>query len=37
MYINEWFAFLKSSNWGTEDDPNCQYHNGNSDPIGFGM
>lgn len=23
-------------NWGTEDDPNCQYHNGNSDPRGFG-
>ncbi|XP_013787231.1 lactoylglutathione lyase-like [Limulus polyphemus] len=23
-------------NWGTENDPNCSYHNGNSDPRGFG-
>lgn len=25
------------SNWGTEDDPDLKYHNGNSDPRGFGM
>lgn len=23
-------------NWGTENDPDCKYHNGNSDPRGFG-
>jgi lactoylglutathione lyase len=23
-------------NWGTESDPNAAYHNGNSDPRGFG-
>eukprot|EP00850_Spirogloea_muscicola_P004573 SM000019S05117 [mRNA] locus=s19:1097073:1098956:+ [translate_table: standard] len=23
-------------NWGTESDPNCQYHNGNKDPRGYG-
>lgn len=23
-------------NWGSEDDPDCNYHNGNSDPRGFG-
>ncbi|KAF0500651.1 Lactoylglutathione lyase [Gigaspora margarita] len=23
-------------NWGTQDDPNFQYHNGNKDPRGFG-
>lgn len=25
------------SNWGTESDPDFKYHNGNSDPRGFGM
>jgi lactoylglutathione lyase len=24
------------SNWGTENDPEFKYHNGNSDPRGFG-
>jgi lactoylglutathione lyase len=23
-------------NWGTESDPNCRYHNGNTQPQGFG-
>jgi len=23
-------------NWGTENDPECEYHNGNSNPRGFG-
>eukprot|EP00850_Spirogloea_muscicola_P006184 SM000029S10479 [mRNA] locus=s29:324268:326149:- [translate_table: standard] len=23
-------------NWGTESDPNCQHHNGNKDPRGYG-
>ncbi|XP_068901655.1 lactoylglutathione lyase [Tenebrio molitor] len=23
-------------NWGTENDPDCKYHNGNSDPRGYG-
>lgn len=27
-----WFC----SNWGTENDPEQSYHNGNSDPRGFG-
>ena len=30
-----WYSF--TSNWGTEADPDFQgYHNGNSDPRGFG-
>ena len=28
--------FLLSSNWGTENDPEQKYHNGNTDPRGFG-
>lgn len=24
------------SNWGTEDDPEFKYHNGNSEPRGYG-
>lgn len=32
-----WFNSLSHSNWGTEDDPNFKgYHNGNSEPKGFG-
>lgn len=30
------FGFLFFSNWGTESDPDMQYHNGNTDPRGFG-
>jgi hypothetical protein len=26
-----------SSNWGTESDPDSEYHNGNSEPRGYGM
>jgi len=25
-----------SSNWGTESDPDSKYHNGNSEPRGYG-
>lgn len=32
-----YFTFYFSSNWGTESDPEFKgYHNGNSDPRGFG-
>jgi len=27
---------LFCSNWGTESDPNFEYHDGNKDPRGFG-
>ena len=30
------WALLPSSNWGSESDENQSYHNGNSDPRGFG-
>lgn len=29
-------TFVSCSNWGTEVDENQAYHNGNSDPRGFG-
>lgn len=28
--------YIVHSNWGTEDDPDFSYHNGNKDPKGFG-
>lgn len=28
--------FDLASNWGTEDGPEVKYHNGNSEPKGFG-
>ena len=32
-----YLLFLKfCSNWGTENDANFSYHNGNSEPKGFG-
>nr|XP_022901625.1 lactoylglutathione lyase-like [Onthophagus taurus]XP_022902019.1 lactoylglutathione lyase-like [Onthophagus taurus] len=38
---SEWAISRKATlelthNWGTENDPNFKYHNGNSDPRGFG-
>ena len=43
-FINDWTEppgdfetlFDVNSNWGTENDPDCKYHNGNSEPKGFG-
>lgn len=32
LLLYMWFC----SNWGTENDPEQSYHNGNSDPRGFG-
>ena len=32
-----WNTVLPFSNWGTENDPEQNYHNGNTDPRGFGM
>lgn len=30
------FCFAYYSNWGTEDKPDFKYHNGNTEPQGFG-
>lgn len=35
-FFNSSFYKLFSSNWGTETDPDMNYHNGNSEPKGFG-
>lgn len=34
--INVNFVFSMLSNWGTENDPEFNYHNGNTEPKGFG-
>ena len=31
-----WYVFILFSNWGDEDKEDQQYHNGNSEPRGFG-
>lgn len=33
---NSYISRLYFSNWGTETDPDAKYHNGNSDPRGYG-
>jgi lactoylglutathione lyase len=36
-YVFNQRAMLElTHNWGTEDDDNCKYHNGNEEPKGFG-
>ena len=36
-YVFSQRAMLElTHNWGTEDDDNCKYHNGNEEPKGFG-
>ena len=38
LQVLSWLiTFLASSNWGTENDPEQKYHNGNTDLRGFGM